>query len=191
MTKSEKEKSFAGELYQPNDAALTAERAETTRRLYDYNHLHPLQKAERTAALRGLLGHVGANCVIEQPLFTTYGTNTVVGDNFFMNVNGRLMDSGKITIGDNVFIAPDVALITETHSQNVPERIQGLEYTHPITIEDNVWLCTGVKVLPGVTIGRNTVIGAGSVVTKDVPANVMAAGVPCKVIRAVAPEDRA
>ncbi|WP_225046961.1 sugar O-acetyltransferase [Lacticaseibacillus kribbianus] len=188
---SEKEKSLAGQLYQPGDAALTAERDVTIQKLYDYNHLHPLQRSERAAALADLLGGVGKGCVIEQPLFTTYGSNTTVGDNFFMNVNGRLMDSGRITIGDNVFIAPDCALITELHSQNVPERIQGLEYTRPITIADNVWLGTGVKVLPGVTIGRNTVIGAGSVVTHDVPANVMAAGVPCRVIREVAPEDRA
>jgi acetyltransferase-like isoleucine patch superfamily enzyme len=187
---TEQEKSFAGMLYQPGDAELTALRDATVQKLYVYNQLYPLDRTARAEALKGLLGRVGKNCVIEQPLFCTYGSNTTVGDNFFMNVGGKLMDSGKITIGNNVMLAPDVALITETHSQNVSERNQGLEYTHPITIGDNVWLATGVKVLPGVTIGDNTVIGAGSVVTKSIPSNVMAAGVPCRVIRAVAAGDR-
>ena len=108
-----------------------------------------------------------------------------MGDNFFLNVNGKLMDSGKITIGNNVFIAPGVSIITEEHAMDVKQRIEGLEYTHPVTIGDNVWICTGVIVLPGVTIGDNSVIGAGSVVSKDIPPNCLAVGNPCKVIRRI------
>ena len=182
---TEKERSFAGLLYQPGDPALVAEREKTTATLYAYNQLNPLDREGRDRLLRELLGHVGANAVVEQPLFCTYGTNTTVGDNFFMNVGGRLMDSGKITIGDNVFIAPNVCIITEEHSMVVEERIRGLEYTHPVTIGNNVWICTGALVLPGVTIGDNSVVGAGSVVTKDIPPNSLAVGNPCRVIRSL------
>ena len=97
----------------------------------------------------------------------------------------QIKDSGKITIGDNVFIAPNVCIITEEHSMVVEERIRGLEYTHPVTIGNNVWICTGALVLPGVTIGDNSVIGAGSVVTKDIPPNSLAVGNPCRVIRSL------
>ena len=97
----------------------------------------------------------------------------------------QIKDSGKITIGNNVFIAPNVCIITEEHSMVVEERIRGLEYTHPVTIGNNVWICTGALVLPGVTIGDNSVIGAGSVVTKDIPPNSLAVGNPCRVIRSL------
>lgn len=180
---TEKEKSYAGLLYQPGDPELVADRAVTVKKLYEYNNLHPLDLEARQEAIRGLLGKAGENCVVEQPLFCTYGYNTTVGKNFFMNVNGKLMDSGKITIGDNVFIAPDVCILTEEHAMDVEQRVAGLEYTHPVTIGDNVWICTGAIILPGVTIGADSVIGAGSVVTKDIPPRSLAVGNPCKVIR--------
>lgn len=180
---TEKEKSHAGMLYQPGDPALAADRDVTIRKLYEYNNLHPLDRDTRQKAIHGILGAAGENCVVEQPLFCTYGYNTTVGNNFFLNTNGKLMDSGKITIGDNVFIAPNVCIITEEHAMDVTQRAAGLEYTHPVTIGDNVWICAGAIVLPGVTIGSNSVIGAGSVVTKDIPANSLAVGNPCKVIR--------
>lgn len=180
---TEKEKSYAEMLYQPGDPELVADREVTVKKLTDYNSLNPLDREGRDKAIRDLLGSVGKNCVVEQPLFCTYGYNTTVGDNFFLNVNCKLMDSGKITIGNNVFIAPNVCLVTEEHAMDVEQRLQGLEYTHPVTIGDNVWICTGAIVLPGVTIGENSVIGAGSVVTKDIPPNSLAVGNPCKVIR--------
>ncbi len=93
------------------------------------------------------------------------------------------MDNGKITLGDNVFIAPEVYIITEVHAMDVEQRIAGLEYAYPVTIGDNVWISTGVLILPGVTIGDNSVIGAGSVVTKDIPSDSLAVGNPCKAIR--------
>lgn len=170
-------------LYQPGDPELVADREITVRKLTEYNGIDPLDREARDRAIRGILGKAGKNCVVEQPLFCTYGYNTTVGDNFFLNVNGKLMDSGKITIGNNVFIAPNVCIITEEHAMDVEQRIQGLEYTHPVTIGDNVWICAGALVLPGVTIGEGSVIGAGSVVTKDIPAHCLAVGNPCKVIR--------
>ena len=180
---TEKEKSYAEMLYQPGDPELVADREITVRKLTEYNGIDPLDREARDRAIRGILGKAGKNCVVEQPLFCTYGYNTTVGDNFFLNVNGKLMDSGKITIGNNVFIAPNVCIITEEHAMDVEQRIQGLEYTHPVTIGDNVWICAGALVLPGVTIGDGSVIGAGSVVTKDIPAHCLAVGNPCKVIR--------
>lgn len=180
---TEKEKSYAEMLYQPGDPELVADREITVRKLTEYNGIDPLDREARDRAIRGILGKAGKNCVVEQPLFCTYGYNTTVGDNFFLNVNGKLMDSGKITIGNNVFIAPNVCIITEEHAMDVEQRIQGLEYTHPVTIGDNVWICAGALVLPGVTIGEGSVIGAGSVVTKDIPAHCLAVGNPCKVIQ--------
>ena len=123
---TEKEKSYAGLLYQPGDPELVADRAVTVKKLYEYNNLHPLDLEARQEAIRGLLGKAGENCVVEQPLFCTYGYNTTVGKNFFMNVNGKLMDSGKITIGDNVFIAPDVCIVTEEHAIDVEQRVAWL-----------------------------------------------------------------
>ena len=180
---TEREKSYAEMLYQPNDPELAADRDVTVKKLHAYNNMDPLDRTGRQEAIRGILGVAGGNCVVEQPFFCTYGYNTTVGDHFFLNVNGKLMDSGKITIGNNVFIAPNVSIITEEHAMDAKQRAQGLEYTHPVHIGDNVWICTGAIILPGVTIGENSVIGAGSVVTKDVPANCLAAGNPCKVIR--------
>lgn len=140
---TEKEKSYAEMLYQPGDPELVADREITVRKLTEYNGIDPLDREARDRAIRGILGKAGKNCVVEQPLFCTYGYNTTVGDNFFLNVNGKLMDSGKITIGNNVFIAPNVCIITEEHAMDVEQRIQGLEYTHPVTIGDNVWICAG------------------------------------------------
>ena len=180
---TEKEKSYAEMLYQPGDPELVADREITVRKLTEYNGIDPLDREARDRAIRGILGKAGKNCVVEQPLFCTYGYNTTVGDNFFLNVNGKLMDSGKITIGNNVFIAPNVCIITEEHAMDAGQRAQELEYTHPVTIGDNVWICTGAIVLPGVTIGDNSVIGAGSVVTKDIPPGSLAVGNPCRVIR--------
>lgn len=180
---TEREKSYAGLLYQPGDRELSEDRDETVRKLYEYNNLHPLDRETRREKIKEILGRAGENCTVEQPLFCTYGYNVTVGDNFFLNTNGKLMDSGKITIGNNVFIAPNVCIITEEHARDIEERRAGLEYARPVTIGDDVWICAGALILPGVTIGEGSIIGAGSVVSKDIPPKSLAVGNPCRVVR--------
>lgn len=184
---TEKEKCVQGLLYDANyDAELLAERLRAKELLYDYNRLRPSQQTERRALLERLLGKMGQQTVIEQPFFCDYGYNIEVGANFFANFNFVVLDEAKVRIGDNVFIAPNVGIYTAGHPLDVAQRNQGLEYARPVTIGNNVWIGAGVSILPGVTIGDGVVIGAGSVVTKDIPAGMLAVGNPCRVIREIA-----
>lgn len=188
---SEKEKAKAGKLYDANfDEELLKDRDLCKEACYEYNRLPPARKAERAAILRRLLGKTGKEFVIEQPFFCDYGYNIEIGENFFMNVNGVILDGAKVTFGDDVFIAPNCGFYTAGHPLDARQRKQGLEYAYPITIGNGVWIGAHVCVMPGVTIGDNTVIGGGSVVTKDIPANVVAVGNPCRVIRAITEADK-
>lgn len=188
---SEKEKAKAGKLYDANfDEELLKDRDLCKAACYEYNRLPPARKAERAAILRRLLGKTGKEFVIEQPFFCDYGYNIEIGENFFMNVNGVILDGAKVTFGDDVFIAPNCGFYTAGHPLDAGQRKQGLEYAYPITIGNGVWIGAHVCVMPGVTIGDNTVIGGGSVVTKDIPANVVAVGNPCRVIRAITEADK-
>lgn len=188
---SEKEKVKAGKLYDANfDEELLKDRDLCKAACYEYNRLPPARKAERAAILRRLLGKTGKEFVIEQPFFCDYGYNIEIGENFFMNVNGVILDGAKVTFGDNVFIAPNCGFYTAGHPLDAGQRKQGLEYAYPITIGNGVWIGAHVCVMPGVTIGDNTVIGGGSVVTKDIPANVVAVGNPCRVILAITEADK-
>ena len=183
---TEQEKALRGELYEAgNDAALTAERMKVKYRLQRYNQLDPRDLEQRTAHLKALLGKTGEQLMIEQPFYCDYGHNIEVGENFYANVNLVILDCNRVTIGDNVLIGPNVGLHTAGHPLNIAQRTQGLEYALPITIGDNVWIGAGVNVVPGVRIGHNSVIGAGSVVTHDIPDNVVAAGIPCRVINPI------
>lgn len=127
---------------------------------------------------------------LEPPFYCEYGTHIEVGENFYANLNCVMLDVGKITIGDNVLFGPNVSLYTAGHPIHPESRNSGYEYGIPITIGNNVWIGGSCAVLPGVTIGDNCVIGAGSVVTRDIPCNVIAAGNPCRVIREITEEDR-
>ncbi len=181
---TEKEKMQAGILYDANyDSELIAERAACKELCHEYNRLAPSMSAEREALMRRLLGKTGKAFLIEQPFACDYGYNIEIGENFYMNVNGVILDGAKVTFGDNVFIAPNCGFYTAGHPLDWQQRNQGLEYARPITVGNNVWIGAGVSVLPGVTIGDNAVIGAGSVVTRDIPANVVAVGNPCRVVR--------
>lgn len=184
--KSEKEKAREGLLYDANyDEELLREREACADMTYELNLLRPSQTAEREALLRRLLGKTGKAFTIISPFFCDYGYNIRIGENFFMNMNCVILDGAMVTFGDNVFIAPGCGFYTAGHPLDSERRNRGLEYARPITVGNNVWIGAQVCVLPGVTIGDNTVIGAGSVVTKSIPANVLAAGNPCRVIRKI------
>ena len=157
---------------------------------YDYNHTRPSDKAGREKLLRQIFGKLGENPYVEPTLFCGFGTNIEAGDNFFVNNNCVFVDPGKITFGNNVLIAPQCGFYTALHPLERETRVQGYEIARPITVGNDVWFGGGVKVLPGVTIGDNVVIGAGSVVTKDIPSNCLAFGNPCRVIRSLTPEER-
>lgn len=188
--RTEKEKCHSGEWYDANnDAELIAERQQCKQLCFEYNRLSPLQTEERAEMIRRLLGRTGKQFIIEQPFYCDYGYNIEIGENFFMNFNCAILDGAKITFGDNVFVAPNCGFYTAGHPLQVEPRNRGLEYAYPIRVGNNVWIGAQVCVLPGVTIGDNCVIGAGSVVTKDIPANSLAVGNPCRVIRQLAPEE--
>ncbi len=171
-------------LYDANyDTELIRERAACKELCFTYNNLRPAQEVERQALLKGLLGKTGKQFLIEQPFYCDYGYNIEIGENFYANVNCVILDGAKVRFGDNVFIAPNCGFYTAGHPLDATQRNKGLEYAYPIYIGHNVWIGAGCSILPGVTIGDNAVIGAGSVVNRDIPANVMAAGNPCKVIK--------
>ncbi len=183
---SEKDKMLRGEIYDANyGPQLIEERMKCKLLCRKYNDLMPDRLEERKSLLKTLLGRVGENYYIEQPFYCDYGYNISVGDNFYSNVNLVILDGAKVTFGDNVFIAPDCGFHTAGHPLDVGRRNMGLEYARPITVGNNVWIGAGVHVLPGVTIGDNCVIGAGSVVNRDIPANSLAVGNPCRVIRSL------
>lgn len=187
---SEKEKMLSGRLYKSFDAELLAERQRAKEIVFRYNSLQPSLIEERNELLRSLLGSVKGNFFIEPPFRCDYGCNIEIGENFYANYNLVILDCAKVTIGDNVLIGPNVGIYTAGHPLHFELRNEELEFASPITIEDNVWIGGNVVLNPGVTIGRNSVVGSGSVVTKDIPANVVAAGNPCRVIREITDADK-
>jgi maltose O-acetyltransferase len=166
-------------LYDPSQPELVAARQRARGLLARYNATPEEQ------VLRELLARVGAEPFVEPPFFCDYGSNTSLGDRFYANTGCIFLDSAQVTIGDRVLFGPAVQLLTATHPVEAELRAQGLEYADPISIGDDVWLGGGAIVLPGVTIGDRAVVGAGSVVTRDVPADVVAAGNPARVIRSL------
>ncbi len=187
---TEKDKMLAGVMYNSEDEELVAARREAKLKCRKFNTLPPDDEEGRVRLLKEILGKTGEQIWIEQPFLCDYGTFIEVGENFYANYNLVVLDCAKVTIGDNVFIAPNVGIYTAAHPILASQRnIRGCEYAAPITIGSNVWIGGGVQICPGVTIGDNTVIGAGSVVTKDIPSDVVAAGVPCKVIRNITLDD--
>lgn len=180
----ELEKMMSGDLYDAtNNTTLLDLLTQTQELCHDYNLLRPSQTAERQALMRRILGKTGQRFKILSPFWCDYGFNIEVGENFFANFNLVILDEARVTFGDNVFIAPNCAFYTAGHPLDVAQRNAGLEYSLPIRVGNNVWIGGNVCVMPGVTIGDNTVIGGGSVVVHDIPAGVLAAGNPCRVIR--------
>ena len=181
---TEKEKMIAGELYDANyNDDLEKERIKAKDLCYEFNCLKPSDREKQNEIMKRILGKIEGNFRINQPFICDYGYNIEIGNNFYANHNLTILDANKVIFGDNVFIAPNCSFYTAGHPLDVESRKKGLEYAKPIKIGNNVWIGGNVIVLPGVSVGDNTVIGAGSVVTKDIPSNVVAAGNPCKVIK--------
>ena len=182
---TEREKMLAGELYLAGDAELTELRQRARRLTRLYNSTTEDEGERRTKILGELFGSMGKNIYIEPTFRCDYGGNISVGDNFYANFDCIILDVCKVTIGSNAFLAPRVGIYTATHPLDAATRNTLLEYGKPITIGNSVWIGGNAVILPGVTIGDNTVIGAGSVVTKDIPANVVAVGNPCRAVRKI------
>lgn len=181
---NEKEKMLAGELYQANyDDELFIERQKAKELCYEYNNIKPTDLGKRKELMKKILGKTKEQFLIEQPFICDYGYNIEIGENFYSNHNLTILDGNKVKFGDNVFIAPNCSFYTAGHPLDAEMRNKGIEYAKPIEIGNNVWIGGNVVVLPGVKIGDNTVIGAGSVVNKDIPSNVVAVGNPCKIIK--------
>lgn len=186
---TEYEKMLNQEWYDANnDTELLALRSKVQVACFEYNQTRPSNLEEREALLEQILGKVPENVEIVPPLWVDYGRHIKLGKNVFVNKDAYFMDGNTITIGDNVFIGPNCGFYTNTHPENIERRNQGLEKARPITIGKNTWIGANVTVLPGVTIEEGSVIGAGSVVTKDIPKNSLAVGSPCRVLRPVDPE---
>lgn len=180
----EKEKMLAGEFYDANyNIDLMEERLIAKDKCFEYNNIKPSKIEERTEVMRQILGKTGNQFLIEQPFICDYGYNIEIGENFYSNHNLVILDANKVKFGNNVFIAPNCGFYTAGHPLDYEARNKGLEYAKPIEVGNNVWIGGNVVVLPGVSIGDNVVIGAGSVVTKDIPSNSVAVGNPCRVIK--------
>ena len=183
---TEKEKMLAGELYNALDSQLIKELNETKDVIHQYNLLMPTELEKRRQMLIELLGHVGDDKVfINQPFYCDYGKHISVGKRFFANFNFTVLDEARVTIGDDCFVGPNVSIYTACHSTDPVERNSRREWALPVTIGDNVWIGGSVTILAGVTIGDNVTIGAGSVVTRDIPSNVIAMGNPCRPVKTI------
>lgn len=169
---------------------LREERMENKLKIHEYNLIRPDDKKKMKEMIKNILGKTGEDVCVEQPFRCDYGKNIEVGNNFFANYNCVILDVAKVTIGKNVMFAPNVSIYTAGHPIHPESRNSGYEYGIPVTIGDNVWVGGSVVINPGVKIGNNVVIGSGSVVTKDIPDNVIAVGNPCRVIREITEEDR-
>lgn len=183
---TEKEKMLLGEIYDANyDKELLKEREIAQDLCFEYNNLRPSDFEKRKKLIKKILGKTTENFLIEQPFWCDYGYNIEIGENFYANHNLIILDGNKVKFGNNVFIAPNCGFYTAGHPLDAERRNQGLEYAKPIIIGNNVWIGGNVCVLPGVTIGDNVVIGAGSVVNRDIASNTVAVGNPCRVIKKI------
>ena len=188
--KSEKEKMISGKPYNAFDDELVNERLYAKELIFDFNSFRPNETINRNELIKRLLGKIGNSFIIEPPFRCDYGYNIEIGENFYSNYNLIILDCAKVLIGDNVMIGPNVSIYTAGHPVHYEIRNQGYEYAFPVSIGNNVWIGGNAVINPGVTIGDNSVIGSGSVITKDIPGNVIAAGNPCKVLRGINEEDK-
>ena len=185
------EKIHSGEIYNPADDEIMALQLQCLDKLYDFNMTRPTQLDKRDAMLKEMFAEIGENCYIEPPLHSNWGGKHVhFGKNVYANFGLTLVDDTHIYVGDGTMFGPNCVIATAGHPIDAELRERQLQYNIPVHIGKNCWLGAGVLVMPGVTIGDNTVIGAGSVVTKDIPANVIAVGNPCRVLREIGEHDK-
>ncbi len=188
---SMKDKLHTTELYLPGDDAIMVQQFQCLEKLYDYNATRPLEQEKRAAMLKEMFAEIGTGCYVEPPFHANWGGHHVhFGNNVYANFNLTLVDDTHIYVGDCTMFGPNVTIATAGHPILPELRVQGYQYNAPVRIGRNCWLGAGVIVMPGVTIGDNVVVGAGSVVTKDLPDNVVAVGNPCRVLRPVGEKDR-
>lgn len=183
--RSQRERMLAGDLYIADDLELAADMLHAAKLTQRFNTSDPADPQAQLAILRELVGSLGEGAVIRPPLWCDYGYQIHIGRGCFINYGAVFLDVAPITLGADVQVGPNVQFLTATHPVQAAARRAKWESARPITIADNVWLGGGVIILPGVSIGENTVVGAGAVVTKDLPANVVAVGNPARVVRAV------
>ncbi len=186
-----KEKMHSGKLYLPSDEEIVKEQTMCLEKLYDYNATRPLEQEKRAALLKEMFAEIGEGCYIEPPLHANFGGRHVhFGKNVYANFNLTLVDDTHIYVGDNTMIGPNVTIASAEHPILPELREKGYQFNMPVHIGKNCWIGAGVVIVPGINIGYNTVIGAGSIVTKDIPANSVAVGNPCRVIREINDRDR-
>ncbi len=188
---TQKEKMTSGELYLPDGEEIMSEQLQCLDRLYDFNQTRPTEPDKREKMLKEMFGDIGENCYIEPPLHANWGgKHCHFGKNVYANFNLTLVDDSHIYVGDYTMLGPNVVIATAGHPILPELREKAYQYNMPVHIGRNCWIGAGALIMPGVTIGDNTVIGAGSVVTKDIPANVVAVGNPCRVLREIGENDR-
>lgn len=188
---SEKDRLHSGELYIASDETLMAEQQTFLELLYDFNHTRPYESDRRSALLKQMFAEIGEGCYIEPPFYANWGgRHCHFGKNVYVNFSLTVVDDTHIYVGDNTMIGPNVTLATAGHPVLPTLRDQGYQYNLPIHIGRSCWIGAGAIILPGITIGDNSVIGAGSVVTADIPANVVAVGNPCRILRPINEHDR-
>lgn len=178
---TERDKMVAGDWYTCLDPELEGLRLAALEAVHAHNHLPPKERRTLSAPLRGLFAQAGPNCLIEAPFHCSYGINIHLGDAVFINSGCTILDSARVSIGNNTLIGTGAQVLCADHHRNIDKRRKGLEIAHPVTIGSDVWIGAGAIVLPGVTIGNGAIIGAGSVVTKDVAAGSTVVGAPARV----------
>ncbi len=188
---TEYEKMVKGLIYDPLDDEIMSEQQKYQDRLWEFNQLKPSDHDKKLAYMKEVFAECGDDCYIELPFHANWGGHHLhLGSGVYSNSNLTLVDDGHIYVGDRVMFGPNVTVATANHPFEAELRRKGLQYNKDVYIGENAWIAAGVMIVPGVHIGRNTVIGAGSVVTKDIPDNVLAVGNPCRVIRTLSDEDR-
>ncbi len=188
---TDKEKMLTGELYLPGDEEIMAEQLLCLEKLYDYNQTRPLEQKKREEMLKDMFAEIGEGCYIEPPFHSNWGgKHCHFGKNVYANFNLTLVDDTDIYVGDATMFGPNVVVASAGHPILPILREKAFQYNIPVHIGKNCWIGAGVLIVPGVSIGDNTVIGAGSVVTKDIPSNVVAVGNPCRVLREIGERDR-